>query len=73
MSDEFFLRCGEPPGELRLNVQGMLEAYIGLEIRIAITSLEAARQTSERLGLASADVEGVTLDDLTRAPKPGDA
>lgn len=73
LSEEFVLRFRDDSGLHSVDLQKVLEAYVGLEIRVVVSVVEAVRQASEKLGLETVGVEAVTLEDLKRIPKPGDA
>ncbi len=74
MSEVFYLRFRDELGGLRgVDLQKMLEAYVGQDIRVVVSVVEAVRQASEKLGLNTVGVEGVTLEDLKNTPEPGDA
>lgn len=73
MSEGFYLRFRDANGMRNVDLQKVLEGYVGQEVRVVVSVVEAVQRASERLGLNTAGVEGVTLRDLENAPEPGDA
>lgn len=64
LSETFHLRIVHDDRVGSLDLQKMLEAYVGLEIRVVVSSLESLRRAAEVLAPAMEGAQGVTLEDL---------
>lgn len=71
ISDGFYLRFTDDLGIHTVDVEKMLESYVGLEVRVAVSSLDSLRQVMARLEPITENVESLKLADLKGRPEQG--
>lgn len=71
MSDGFYLRFTDDLGVHSVDLGKVFESYVGLEIRVAVSSLDSLRQVMARLEPIAEGVGAVRLEDLKGRPGQG--